>query len=166
MEELRFDDLDALTRRMGEPWSPYGDPVTVTQEMVDRFAEITGDRQWIHIDVERARRESPLRMTIAHGFLLLGLLPKLRVRQDLRIVGHGNVLNYGADKLRFLAPVPCGSTVHGRCRIYQIEQKPKGTLVGEELEVALVGPAGERPVLSYSMLCLYQPPAGTTSKQA
>ena len=57
---------------------PPGDWVTVTQEMIDKFAEVTGDHQWIHVDVERARKESPYKATIAHGFLTLSLLPKLR----------------------------------------------------------------------------------------
>jgi hypothetical protein len=157
MQEIRFDDVEALKARIGEPWSPYGEQIVVTQDMISRFADVTLDHQWIHIDVERARRESPLKTTIAHGFLLVSLLPKLRVRSDLRVTGYGSILNYGADKLRFLTPVPAGSAVHCRNRIYLVEQKPKGTLVGEELEVAIVGREAERPAVSYSMLFLYQP---------
>lgn len=158
MEELRFDDVESLKRRVGEPFSPYSAAIQIPQDMIDRFATLTGDVQWIHVDVERAKRESPLRTTIAHGFLLVGLIPQLRVRSDLRIVGHANVLNYGADKLRFLNPVPAGASVRGRARIYQVEQKAKGVLVGEEIEVSIVGDSQgpDRPALSYSMLVLYQ----------
>lgn len=156
MEELRFDDIAGLKRRMGEPFSPFGAPIAIQQEMIDRFAALTGDHQWIHIDVERARRSSPLGSTIAHGFLLLSLLPRLRERSDLRIVGYASVLNYGADRLRFLSPVPPGRSVHARARIYSVEPKPKGTLIGEEIEVGILGQEDGRPALSYSMLTLYQ----------
>lgn len=157
MLQIRFDDLPALTARVGEEFSPYGDTVTITQEMIDRFADLTLDRQWIHIDVERAQRESPFKNTIAHGFFVLSLIPKLRVRPDLQIVGYGNVTNYGSDKLRFISPVPAGSTVHARCRIVAIEKKPKGTLYSEEIEISVVG--SPRPAISYLMLMLYQPGA-------
>lgn len=156
MIQIRFDDLAALTQRIGEEFSPYGEQVTITQDMIDRFADLTGDRQWIHLDVERARRESPFKTTIAHGFFVLSLAPRLRVRRDVELVGYGNVTNYGSDKLRFISPVPAGSTVHARCRLVGAEAKPKGTLCTEEIEIGVVGQP--RPALSYLMLMLYQPP--------
>lgn len=162
MEQIRYDDIEAWKRRVGEPWSPFGPQVTITQEMVNRFADVTGDNQWIHVDVERARRESPLGTTIVHGFFLVSLIPRLRLRQDLEVTGYGSILNYGADKLRFISPVPAGSTIHCRNRIYQADKKPKGVLVGEELEVSIVGQS-ERPALTYSMLYLYLPPAPSAS---
>lgn len=155
MQQIRFDDVAALQARVGEPYSPWGQQVTITQDMINRFADVTIDHQWIHIDVERAQKESPLKATIAHGFLVLSLLPHLRQRVDMQVVGYRNVLNYGADKLRFLRPVPAGSTVHARCRVVAIEAKPKGTLVTEEIEIAVVGM--ERPALTYTMLMLFQP---------
>jgi acyl dehydratase len=156
MLKLRFDDLTALKMRVGEPFSEYGESVTITQAMIDRFAELTHDQQWIHIDRERAQRESPFGTTIAHGFFVLSLLPKLALRKDLGIVGHGNITNYGADRLRFLSPVPAESTVHARARIVAAEAKPRGTLVSEEIEVAIVGKE-DKPALVYTMLKLYQP---------
>ncbi len=155
MIQIRFDDLAALGQRVGEEFSPYGEQLLITQEMIDRFADLTGDRQWIHVDVERARRESPFKTTIAHGFFILSLLPRLRVRSDLQLIGYGNVTNYGSDKLRFVSPVPAGSTVHARCRLVAAEAKPKGTLCTEEIEISVVGQP--RPALSYLMLMLYQP---------
>lgn len=154
MQELRFDDLAALKGRVGEDFCAFGREVEVTQDLINRFADVTGDRQWIHVDVERARRESPFRAPIAHGFLLLGLLPVLRERGDLRITGHRNVVNYGADKLRFVSPVPAGSRVHARARIVAVEGKPRGTMISEEIQVAVVG--ADTPALSYVMLVLYQ----------
>ena len=155
MIQIRFDDLAALGQRVGEEFSPYGEQLLITQEMIDRFADLTNDRQWIHVDVERARRESPFKTTIAHGFFILSLLPRLRVRSDLQLIGYGNVTNYGSDKLRFVSPVPAGSTVHARCRLVAAEAKPKGTLCTEEIEISVVGQP--RPALSYLMLMLYQP---------
>jgi acyl dehydratase len=155
MIQIRFDDLAALGQRVGEEFSPYGEQLLITQEMIDRFADLTGDRQWIHVDVERARRESPFKTTIAHGFFILSLVPRLRVRSDLQLIGYGNVTNYGSDKLRFVSPVPAGSTVHARCRLVAAEAKPKGTLCTEEIEISVVGQP--RPALSYLMLMLYQP---------
>lgn len=157
MQEIRFDDVAALKARVGEPFSPYGQALTVSQDRIGAFADVTQDHQWIHIDVDRARRESPLGTTIAHGFLILSLLPTLRRRPDLQIVGYGSVLNYGADRLRFLSPVPAGSQVKARARIVSVEPKARGVLVSEEIEVAIVGRENEKPALSYTMLVLYQP---------
>jgi len=158
MQEIRFDDIDALRARVSDEFGPFGGPIEVTQDMINRFADLTGDRQWIHIDVERAKRESPFRQTIAHGFLTLSLLPALRTPLDYRIVGYGNATNYGADKLRFISPVPAGSAVHARSRLVDIQAKPKGTQVTTEIAVHVVGQ--ERPALLYTMLVLYHPRLG------
>src|SRR5262245_6764629 len=104
--QIRFDDLAALKQLVGEDFGPWGPEIHVTQQRINQFADVTEDHQWIHLDVERARRESPFGGTIAHGFLVLSLIPALRRRTDRVIVGYGNVVNYGADKLRFVSPVP------------------------------------------------------------
>lgn len=158
MQEIRFDDMAALQAHVGEAFSPLGEPFVVTQDTINQFAALTGDTQWIHVDVERAARESPFGRTIAHGFLVLSLLPMLRVRPDLRIVGYGNVVNYGADKLRFVSPVAAGSTVRAQARIVAVERRPKGVMVTEEIQVLVDGASA--PALSYLMLLLYQPPQG------
>jgi acyl dehydratase len=155
MDEIRFDDVEGLRRRISDTFGPWGAEVRVTQEMINGFAELTGDHQWIHVDVERARRESPFKGTIAHGFLVLSLLPVLRAAADYKIVGFGNATNYGADKLRFASPVPAGAAVHARARLVAAEAKPKGTQVTQEIAVHVVG--NERPALLYTMLVLYQP---------
>jgi acyl dehydratase len=84
--------------------------VTITQEQVDRFAEATGDHQWIHVDPERAARESPFGGPIAHGFLTLSLIPML-VPQIVEMTGFRMGVNYGTEKVRFPSPVPVGSRV-------------------------------------------------------
>jgi acyl dehydratase len=88
----------------------YSDWVTITQEQVDRFADATGDHQWIHVDPERAKKESPFGGPIAHGYLTLSLLPSLLPR-ILEITGFRMGVNYGTEKVRFPSPVPVGSRI-------------------------------------------------------
>src|SRR5919205_1715222 len=80
---------------------------TVTQEQIDKFADATGDHQWIHVDVERAKREMPGGKTIAHGYLTRSLLPRLN-QGIFRITKRKRGVNYGSNKVRFTAPVPAG----------------------------------------------------------
>ena len=88
----------------------FSDWVTITQEQVNRFAEATGDHQWIHVDPERAAKESPFGGPIAHGYLTLSLLPAL-VPQIVEITGFRMGVNYGLEKVRFPSPVPVGSRI-------------------------------------------------------
>lgn len=99
-------DLAALANQ------PIGtsDWLTVDQPMIDAFAEVTGDRQWIHVDVERARREAPGGRTVAHGFLTLSLMPRLQ-QSIYRIVHRSRGVNYGLDRVRFVAPVAAGMRI-------------------------------------------------------
>ena len=113
MEDIRFDDVEKLRSKISDTFGDWSEPAEVSQEMINRFAELTGDHQWIHVDVERARRESPFKTTIAHGFLTLSLLPTLRGKPDWKLTGYGNATNYGADKLRFVSPVPAGVLAPG-----------------------------------------------------
>ena len=156
MEEVGFDDVERLRSKITKDFGPWGPDLHVTQEMIDRFADLTGDHQWIHVDVARAKRESPFKTTIAHGFLVLSLLPQLRAGSDYVIVGYGHATNYGADRLRFVAPVPAGSRVHARSRLVAVDGKPSGTLLMQEIAAHVV--ESERPALLYTMLVLYQPP--------
>jgi acyl dehydratase len=84
--------------------------VTITQEQVDQFAEATGDHQWIHVDVERATKESPFGGPVAHGYLTLSLIPSL-LPEIVDITGFRMGVNYGTEKVRFPSPVPVGSRV-------------------------------------------------------
>jgi len=96
------------------------DWVQISQERVNLFAEATGDRQWIHLDVERCRKESPFGGTVAHGFLTLSLLPMLMenafVMTDVKMG-----VNYGLNKVRFPSAVPVGSRVRGRMTLLTVE---------------------------------------------
>ena len=155
MEEIRFDDIEALRKHVSEEFGTWGSELEVTQDMINKFADLTGDHQWIHVDVERCRKESPFKTTIAHGFLTLSLLPTLRTGANFKVGGFGNATNYGADKLRFVSPVPAGSKIRARSRLVAVDPKPKGTQVTTEIAVHVVG--SDRPALLYTMLVLYHP---------
>ena len=154
MQEIRFDDIESLTAAVSDEFGEFGAEVEVTQEDVDAFAELTGDHQWIHVDVERATRESPFGGPIVHGFLTLSLLPKVATCPPVKVVGHSVGVNYGADKLRFLSPVPAGSRLHGRARLANAVVKSGGTLVTLEWDIRVV--RADRPAVLYGMQILYR----------
>ena len=158
MKEIRFDDVACLTSQIRDEYSDWGPEMQVTQQMINQFADLTGDHQWIHVDVERAKRESPFGGPIAHGFLTLSLLPQLRTRSDFSITGYGNAVNYGANKLRFLAPVPAGAKLRARSRLKAVDAKSKVTMVTDDFDVCILGQYA--PALVYEMLVLYNPPRG------
>ena len=102
---------------------------TVDQRRIDAFAACTGDRQWIHVDVERARRESPFGGTIAHGYLTLALVASLAMEVGLVPADATAGLNYGLDKVRFMAPVRAGARVRNRIVLLSAEQKDGGRVL-------------------------------------
>ena len=156
MEQIRFDDIEGLRRKISDQFGGWSEPVTVTQDMINRFAELTGDHQWIHVDVERAKRESPFKQPIAHGFLTLSLLPAMKREPEWVPAAFGNATNYGANKLRFVSPVPAGSKVRSRARLMAVEPHKAGTMLTQEIQVTVEG--SERPALIYEMVVLYHPP--------
>ncbi len=153
MDSIKFDDIEGLRSKISKDFSPWSKPIEVTQEMINRFADVTGDHQWIHIDVERCKRESPFGGPVAHGFLTLSLLPAFQTDAGWKVVGYRNVVNYGANKLRFISPVPAGSKVHAHSRITAVEPRPQGTQVTQETSVHVVG--NDRPALTYEGIVLY-----------
>jgi acyl dehydratase len=129
------------------------DWVEVRQQQIDRFAEATLDDQWIHIDVERAKRESPAHTTIAHGLLTLSLAPAF-VRSVAQIEGLKNTLNYGANRVRYLAPVPSGSRLRGRITLMAAEDAPpNGLKVTYGVTIEIEG--GKRPACVAELLALH-----------
>ena len=117
----------------------------VTQARIDVFADCTEDRQFIHVDPERARA-TPFGGTIAHGFLTLSLASAMSYDAVAPLEGVAMGVNYGFDKLRFLAPVPAGSRVRGRFRLLSAEDKGGGRwLLKHELTVEIEG--GDKPAL-------------------
>jgi acyl dehydratase len=109
---------------------------TVTQALVDEFAQVIDDHQWIHVDPERARRESPLRTTIAHGFLTLSLLSSLIAEvAEMRNARFG--LNYGFNRVRFVAPVPVGAEIRGTFAIEDVRPVNGGAQITWRAEVEI-----------------------------
>jgi acyl dehydratase len=105
-------DVTKLGAHLGREVA-VSDWLELTQERIDRFAEATGDRQWIHVDAARAAAESPFHATVAHGFLTLSLVSAL-ARQALTIGRIRMAINYGVNRVRFMSPVPAGSRIRGR----------------------------------------------------
>src|SRR5713226_10410673 len=102
------------------------DWLTMTQDRIDRFAEATEDRQWIHVDRERAQRESPYRTTIAHGFLTLSLLSHF-MKQAIQFRGGVRMgINYGLNRVRFPSPVRAGANIRARIGLLSLEEFPDG----------------------------------------
>lgn len=119
--------LDEMKTLVGQEVA-VSDWFDITQERVNRFAAATDDHQWIHVDVERARRESPFGGTIAHGFLTLSLVPAM-VDSALHMADMRMGLNYGLNKVRFPAPVPVGSRLRARMTIQSIDDIEGGAQV-------------------------------------
>lgn len=128
--------LEALPEFVGVPLGP-SEWVTIGQDRIDAFAEVSQDQQWIHCDVERARRESPWKRTIAHGYLTLSLAPHL-LSEILSVEGWSTVVNAGIEKLRFSMPVPAGSQLRLRAEIKEARRMPGGgvrAILGLRFEV-------------------------------
>lgn len=121
--------------------------MTVTQDMIDTFADATHDHQFIHIDEERARAETPFGGTIAHGFLSLSLLSKFYVEAIPPVSGTRMGINYGFEKVRFLMPVRAGSRVRGHLRLVSaVERNPGEILSTHSVTVEIEGV--EKPALA------------------
>ena len=117
---------------------------TVDQEIIDKFADATGDHQWIHVDVERAKREMPGGKTIAHGYLTLSLVPRL-AQTIYRVKKRSRGLNYGSNRIRFTGQVPAGSRIRLRQKIKAVDPVEGGVRITSESTVEVEG--SERPAL-------------------
>ena len=103
------------------------DWLEIDQQRINYFADVTGDHQWIHVDVERAKNESPYGAPIAHGFLTLSLIPALS-KDNFRVQNAQLVINYGLNKVRFLSAVPVGSRIRVRSELADAVAKDAGTV--------------------------------------
>lgn len=122
----RIEGVDGLRACVGSELG-VSEWLEVDQALVDRFADVTGDHQWIHVDPERAA-ESPLGGTIAHGLLVLSLGPRLS-REIYEVTGFRLVLNYGYDKVRFPAPTPVGKRLRMRARLAELTEVAGGVRI-------------------------------------
>ena len=138
MKTVSFDELASLVgQEIGvSEW------VEINQPRINQFAEATGDHQWIHVDVERAKKEMPGGKTIAHGFLTLSLIPMLGA-QIQHITGVSRAINYGSNKVRFTNTVLVGSRVRARQKLLSVEARGSGLQVINEMTIEIEGQ--ERP---------------------
>lgn len=155
-ERFNLSNIDAFVgRELGvSQWT------TLDQRRIDEFADCTGDRQWIHVDVERARRESPLGTTIAHGYLTLAMIAPSTFEVLIEPAGITQALNYGLERVRFIAPVKSGARVRNRIKLLaaepkgdgrfllttentiEIEHEPKPALIAQVLVMAFADASG------------------------
>lgn len=145
-----IESLEQLEELVGQEVA-VGEWVEVTQEQVNLFADATGDHQWIHVDVERSKRESPYGAPIAHGYLTLSLIPLLMKKAiEMRNVKMG--VNYGLNRVRFMAPVPVGSRLRARAKLLSLESieapKNRPDLKGAQviMQVTVEREGSDRPV--------------------
>ncbi len=137
----------------------YSDWLEISQDRIDRFAEATGDHQWIHVDPERAK-SGPFGTTIAHGYLTQSLVNHF-LPQIVEVRGISMGINYGADRLRFPAPVPVNSRVRGGAELLEVEEI-KGT-VQAKVRVTVEIQGSERPACVIDTISRYYPKDSATS---
>jgi acyl dehydratase len=156
MAVTTFEGIDQVKAAVGTHLG-YSDWVEVTQEMVDTFAEATGDHQWIHVDVERATRESPFGGPIAHGYLTLALT-NLFLPQVVEVRGISAGLNRGTGKIRFPAPVPVGSRLRAGVALVaadDVERDGAVTGVDTTMVITVEREGADKPVCVVESLSRY-----------
>ena len=147
-----FNGFDEIKAAVGKEIGA-SEWIEITQDRINKFAEATCDEQWIHVDQERAKQELPGGKTIAHGLLSLSLAPMF-VRSVMGLKGLKNTLNYGADRIRYLSPVPAGSRLRGRVTIAEAEDvPPDGLRVHYHLVIEIEG--GQRPACVAELIALH-----------
>lgn len=130
--------VERLGARIGENWGP-GAWLTIDQPMIQAYADLSGDRQWIHVDVDRARAEGPFGETVAHGLLILSLIPAMVADAPWLQARAG--VNYGSDRLRFVSPVRAGDRIRAHCSLTAIEPHGVGGRVTTSVSIEIDGQA-------------------------
>ena len=139
MARAEFGDIEDLAQKAGQE-IVVSDWLEVTQQRIDQFAEATGDHQWIHVDAERARRESPFGAPIAHGFLTMSLLSHF-LNESLVFGKTRMGVNYGFNRLRFTAPVKAGSRLRARFRLKEFQRIEGGVQLTWDIVMECEGEA-------------------------
>jgi acyl dehydratase len=150
--------LAGLNERIGQELG-MSDWVTIDQPCIDSFASCTGDHQWIHVDVERAKRESPFRGPVAHGYLTLAMVAPLAMQVGVIPTDAAAGLNYGVEKVRFLAPVPAGARVRLRVVLSGLEPREGGQVI-MKTQNTLEVEGSDKPALVAETLALLLPANG------
>lgn len=151
MPVTEIESIDRLREQVGREVAT-SDWLEVSQGRINEFAEATEDRQWIHVDPERAARESPFKETIAHGFLTLSLLSEL-MKRAVSVGGLRMGLNYGLNRVRFVSPVPAGSRIRGRFTLAGLEEIKGGAQATWNVTVEREG--GDKPCCAAEWLVRY-----------
>lgn len=152
MPQRMIEGIDEMKKLVGQEIG-ISDWIEVTQSRIDQFADATGDHQWIHVDAERARTESPFGNTIAHGFLTLSLLPLL-ASQTVKVEGNFKMgINYGLNRLRFTSPVVAGSRLRARFTLQEVEDVAGGHQITWSVVVEIEG--AQKPSLVAEWLTRY-----------
>ena len=149
--------LSNLSHHVGQELG-VSDWLTVEQSRIDQFAECSGDHQWIHIDIERAKRESPYRAPIAHGYLVLSLIAPLQIGMGAIPRDAAAAFNYGLDRVRFIAPVKAGARVRLRVTLTDLEQKSGGLIMKTSNTLEIEG--SDKPALIADSLAFITPGKG------
>jgi len=148
MKATRFTGVDDAKARLGQEIG-VSDWMLVEQERVNAFAQVTGDRQWIHVDVERAKRESPFGGPIVHGYLTLSLLAKF-AQECIEVDGIKLAVNYGLNRVRFASPVKVGSRVRAKFVLGAVEDIHGGAQLVWQAVIEIEG--GDKPACVAEMV--------------
>jgi len=148
MKSTRFAGIADAKSRLGQEIG-VSDWLLIDQERVNAFAKVTGDEQWIHVDVERAQRESPFGGPIAHGYLTLSLLAKF-AQECIAVEGSKLAVNYGLNRVRFAAPVKVGSRVRASFVLAELEEISGGAQIVWKATITIEG--GEKPACVAEMV--------------
>ena len=148
MKATRFAGIEDARVRLGQEIGVSG-WMLIDQERVNAFAEVTGDRQWIHVDVERAKRESPFGGPIVHGYLTLSLLAKF-AQECIAAEGIKLAVNYGLNRVRFVSPVKVGSRLRARFVLGAVEDIPGGAQLVWQAVIEIEG--GTKPACVAEMV--------------
>ena len=151
MSVTQIESVAKLNEYVGREVA-VSDWLEVAQERISAFADVTEDWQWIHVDPERAAKESPFKTTIAHGFLTLSLLPRL-ARQVLTVGGVRMGINYGLNRVRFVSPVPADARIRGRFTLAALEEISGGVQATWNVVVEREG--GDKPCCVAEWLVRY-----------
>ncbi len=151
--QVSSKDIEAMRSLVSQEFSGWSNQIEVTQELINQFAELSGDTYWIHTDPVKAKAESPFGTTIAHGMLVQSLVNRLKMPMEFEVTDFNNIVNYGSDRLRFSTPVPAGCRIHARYRIKSVEQVKSGVQVTMEINIHCVGQ--DRPSVVNDLVMLY-----------
>jgi len=137
MAKAVFENIEDLKPMIGKEVY-VADWVEITQDRIQKFAEATGDFQWIHVDVERSNRESPFGKPIAHGYLTLSLLAKFG-QENIEVKNKKTGVNYGSNRVRFMNPVKVGARIRGRGKLINYDEIPGGAQLTWESMIEIEG---------------------------